>query len=55
MINIRLDEVDKQILDILIDNARTPYTDIAKSLIISPGKKNGGCWCNQRIVIGFKL
>ncbi len=37
MINIRLDEVDKQILDILIDNARTPYTDIAKSLIISPG------------------
>mgnify|MGYP006198683175 CR=1 FL=1 len=37
MINIKLDEVDKQILDILIDNARTPYTDIAKTLIISPG------------------
>ncbi len=37
VVTIRLDEVDKQILDILIDNARTPYTDIAKALIISPG------------------
>lgn len=37
MDSIRLDEVDKQILDILIDNSRTPYTDIAKTLIISPG------------------
>lgn len=37
MVNVKLDEVDKQILDILIDNARTPYTDIAKALIISPG------------------
>ena len=32
-----LDEIDHQILDILIENARTPFTDIAKRLIISPG------------------
>ena len=32
-----LDEIDHQILDILIDNARTPFTDIAKSLIVSAG------------------
>ena len=27
-----LDEIDHQILDILIENARTPFTDIAKKL-----------------------
>ena len=32
-----LDEIDHQILDILIDNARTPFTDIAKKLIVSAG------------------
>jgi Lrp/AsnC family transcriptional regulator for asnA, asnC and gidA len=32
-----LDEIDHQILDILIDNARTPFTDIAKKLIDSAG------------------
>ncbi len=32
-----LDEVDHQILDILIDNARTPFTDIAKQLVVSAG------------------
>ena len=26
-----LDEIDHQILDILIENARTPFTDIAKN------------------------
>ena len=34
---IKLDDVDRQILDILIDNTRIPFTDIAKQLIISPG------------------
>jgi len=34
---IRLDEVDRQILDVLIDNTRTPFTDIAKKLLISAG------------------
>ncbi|MBS9774103.1 MAG: winged helix-turn-helix transcriptional regulator [Tenacibaculum sp.] len=32
-----LDEVDHQILDVLIENARTPFTDIAKKLSISAG------------------
>lgn len=32
-----LDEVDHQILDILIENARTPFTDIAKQLLVSAG------------------
>ena len=32
-----LDEIDHQILDILIDNARTPFTDIAKRLVVSAG------------------
>lgn len=32
-----LDEIDHQILDILIENARTPFTDIAKKLQISAG------------------
>jgi len=34
---LKLDEVDRQILDILIYNTRIPFTDIAKQLIISPG------------------
>mgnify|MGYP005701388459 CR=1 FL=1 len=33
----KLDEVDRKILDILIDNTRTPFTDIAKKLLISAG------------------
>ncbi|WBX70022.1 winged helix-turn-helix transcriptional regulator [Tenacibaculum retecalamus] len=32
-----LDEIDHQILDILIENARTPFTDIAKKLLVSAG------------------
>ena len=30
-----LDEIDHQILDVLIENARTPFTDIAKKLLVS--------------------
>ncbi|MDR6302145.1 Lrp/AsnC family transcriptional regulator [Mesonia maritima] len=37
MAKFRLDETDHQILDILIDNTRTPFTDIAKKLNISAG------------------
>lgn len=33
----KLDEIDHQILDILIENARTPFTDIAKKLLVSAG------------------
>jgi len=37
MIKVKLDEVDHQILDILIQNTRTAFTDIAKKLLISAG------------------
>ena len=37
MSKYRLDEVDHQILDMLIDNTRIPFTDIAKKLLISAG------------------
>ena len=33
----KLDEIDYKVLDLLIDNSRIPYTDIAKKLLISPG------------------
>lgn len=33
----RLDDIDHQILDMLIENTRTPFTDIAKKLDISAG------------------
>ncbi len=33
----KLDEIDHQILDMLIDNTRVPFTDIAKKLVISAG------------------
>lgn len=34
---VKLDEIDHQILDMLIENTRTPFTDIAKKLLISAG------------------
>ncbi len=34
---MELDEVDKQILAILMKNAKTPYTDIAKTVHVSGG------------------
>jgi Lrp/AsnC family transcriptional regulator, regulator for asnA, asnC and gidA len=34
---LELDEVDKQILAILMKNAKTPYTDIAKTIHVSGG------------------
>ena len=37
MAKLKLDEVDNQILDLLIDNSRTAFTDIAKKLLISAG------------------
>lgn len=37
MAKSKLDEIDHQILDMLIDNTRTPFTDIAKKLLISAG------------------
>lgn len=37
MAKFRLDSTDHQILDMLIDNTRTPFTDIAKKLNVSAG------------------
>ena len=37
MAKFKLDDVDHQILDILIENTRTPFTDIAKKLSVSAG------------------
>lgn len=37
MAKFKLDETDHQILDMLIENTRTPFTDIAKNLNISAG------------------
>ena len=37
MKKIKLDEIDHQILDILIDNARIHFTDISKKLLVSAG------------------
>lgn len=35
--NYRIDKIDKQILSILMENAKTPYTEIAKKILVSPG------------------
>ena len=32
-----IDELDHQIIDVLIENARTPFTDIAKKYLVSAG------------------
>ncbi|WP_127846144.1 Lrp/AsnC family transcriptional regulator [Psychroflexus aestuariivivens] len=37
MAKFKLDDTDHQILNMLIDNTRTPFTDIAKKLNISAG------------------
>lgn len=37
MAKFKLDETDHHILDMLIENTRTPFTDIAKKLNISAG------------------
>ena len=33
----KIDEVDKQILEYLIDNTRMPFTEIAKKMLVSAG------------------
>lgn len=37
MSQFKLDKIDHQILNMLIENTRTPFTDIAKKLMISAG------------------
>lgn len=35
--NYQLDEIDKQILDFLVENTRMPFTEIAKQMDVSAG------------------
>ena len=37
MAKLKLDEIDHKILDLLIENTRTAFTDIAKQLLVSAG------------------
>lgn len=37
MTKLKLDNIDYQILQVLIENCRTPFTEIAKKLLISAG------------------
>ena len=37
MSKFKLDEIDHKILEMLIENTRVPFTDIAKKLLISAG------------------
>lgn len=37
MPKFKLDDIDHQILDMLIENTRIPFTDIAKKLVMSAG------------------
>ncbi len=37
MARFKLDEIDHKVLDILIENTRTPFTEIAKKLDVSAG------------------
>jgi len=37
MVKLKLDEIDHQILNMLIENTRVPFTYIAKKLLISAG------------------
>jgi Lrp/AsnC family transcriptional regulator for asnA, asnC and gidA len=37
MAQIKMDDIDHQILQILIENCRTPFTEIAKKLLVSAG------------------
>jgi len=34
---VKMDNIDHKILDLLVENTRIPYTDIAKKLLISAG------------------
>ena len=37
MLKLKLDDIDHQILQALIENCRTPFTDIAKKILVSAG------------------
>ena len=62
MAKFKLDETDHSILDMLIENTRTPFTDIAKKLKISAGTvhvrvkkmEEGGIITGSSLTIDYK-
>ena len=58
----KLDEIDYKVLDLLIDNSRIPYTDIAKKLLISAGTvhvrikkmEDAGIICGSSLKLDYK-
>ena len=55
--NYNIDKIDRQILTYLIEDARMPYTEIAKKLTISPGTVHGRVkkMEQRRIITGATL
>ena len=49
----KLDQVDFSILNILAENAQTPYTDVAKQLIVSPGTVHMRIRKMKRLVFNY--
>ena len=60
MSKMKLDEIDHQILDMLIENTRTPLPILQKTPYFSwysscKSEKNGRLWVNQRLISYFRL
>lgn len=62
MHNLQLDEIDKKILDFLVENTRTPFTEIANQMGISAGTvhvrvkkmEDAGIILGSSLVINYK-
>ena len=62
MHNSQLDEIDKKILDFLVENTRTPFTEIANQMGISAGTvhvrvkkmEDAGIILGSSLVINYK-
>ena len=60
--NYLLDEIDKKILDFLVENTRTPFTEIAKQMNVSAGTihvrvkkmEDAGIILGSSLVINYK-
>jgi Lrp/AsnC family transcriptional regulator for asnA, asnC and gidA len=61
--NYQIDNIDRRILGILMEDAKTPYTEIAKTLIVSPGTihvrmkkmEDAGIVKKSRLHVNFEL
>ena len=62
-LNYQIDNIDRRILGILMEDAKTPYTEIAKTLIVSPGTihvrmkkmEDAGIVKKSRLHVNFEL